>query len=102
MIMTMTIRDVRERFAETVIGKRLRTSEIAHQTAPNFIALAVLASDAMSSVAYATEEFLLHLNPAAISAFAILGFQRNALSIPIAIAIALLIGIVTVSYRQTI
>ncbi len=98
----MTIRDVRERFAETVIGKRLSTSEIAHQTAPNFIALAVLASDAMSSVAYATEEILIILNTAAISGFALLGFQGNAISIPIAIAIALLIGIVTVSYRQTI
>ena len=73
--MTMTIRDVRERFAETVIGKRLRTSEIAHQTAPNFIALAVLASDAMSSVAYATEEILIILNTAAISGFALIGFQ---------------------------
>jgi amino acid transporter len=102
MFMTMTIRDVRERFAETVIGKRLRTSEIAHQTAPNFIALAVLASDAMSSVAYATEEILIILNTAAISGFALIGFQGNSISIPIAAAIALLIGIVTVSYRQTI
>jgi len=84
----MTIRDVRERFAETVIGKRLSTSEIAHQTAPNFIALAVLASDAMSSVAYATEEILIILNTAAISGFALAGFQGNALSIPVAIAIA--------------
>ncbi len=98
----MTIRDVRERFAETVIGKRLSTSEIAHQTAPNFIALAVLASDAMSSVAYATEEIMIILNTAAISGFALVGFQGNAISIPVAIAIALLIGIVTVSYRQTI
>ena len=98
----MTIRDVRERFAETVIGKRLSSSEIAHQTAPNFIALAVLASDAMSSVAYATEEILIILNTAAISGFALVGFQGNAISIPIAAAIALLIGIVTVSYRQTI
>lgn len=100
--MSMTIRDVRERFAETVIGKRLSTAEIAHQTAPNFIALAVLASDAMSSVAYATEEILIILNTAAIGGFALLGFQGNAISIPIAIAIALLIGIVTISYRQTI
>ncbi len=98
----MSIRDVQERFAETVIGKRLSSSEIAHQTAPNFIALAVLASDAMSSVAYATEEILIILNTAAISGFAIIGFQGNAISIPVAAAIALLIGIVTVSYRQTI
>ncbi len=98
----MTIRDVRERFAETLIGKRLRSAEISHQTAPNFIALAVLASDAMSSVAYATEEILIILNTAAISGFAFAGFQGNAISIPIAIAISILIGIVTISYRQTI
>ena len=50
----MAIRDVQDRFAEAVLGKRLRSADITHQTAPNFIALAVLASDAMSSVAYAT------------------------------------------------
>jgi amino acid transporter len=98
----MAIRDVRDRFAETVLGKRLQNAEIAHQTAPNFIALAVLASDALSSVAYATEEILIILNTAAIGGFVFLGFQGNAVSIPIAIAIALLIGIVTISYRQTI
>src|SRR5215218_1484132 len=102
MIMTMTIRDVRERFAETVIGKRLSTSEIAHQTSPNFIALAVLASDALSSVAYATEEILIILNTAAISGFTFLGFHGNGISIPIALAISILIAIVTISYRQTI
>ena len=98
----MAIRDVRDRFADTVLGRRLQNAEIAHQTAPNFIALAVLASDALSSVAYATEEILIILNTAAIGGFVFLGFQGNAVSIPIAIAIALLIGIVTISYRQTI
>src|SRR5689334_3615769 len=98
----MAMQDVREQFAEMMLGTRLRTAEIAHQTAPNFVALAVLASDALSSVAYATEEILIILNTAAISGFAIAGFQGNAISIPVAIAIALLIGIVTVSYRQTI
>ncbi len=98
----MSIRDIREQFADVVLGERLRSAEISHQTAPNFIALAVLASDALSSVAYATEEILIILNTAAISGFVLIGFQGNAISIPIAIAIALLIGIVTVSYRQTI
>jgi amino acid transporter len=98
----MAMQDVRERFAEMMLGTRLRTAEIAHQTAPNFVALAVLASDALSSVAYATEEILLILNMAAISGFAIGAFHGNAVSIPIAIAIAILIGIVTISYRQTI
>lgn len=98
----MTIHEVQEQFAERILGKRLQTDEIKHQTAPNFIALAVLASDALSSVAYATEEILIILNTAAISSFVFLGFQGNAISIPIAIAIAMLIGIVTISYRQTI
>lgn len=98
----MAIRDARERVADLVIGERLETAAIAHQTAPNFIGLAVLASDALSSVAYATEEILIILNTAAISGFVFLGFVGNAISIPIAIAIAALIAIVTISYRQTI
>lgn len=98
----MTIRDVREQFAERLLGHRLRTAEISHQTANNPIALAVLASDALSSVAYATEEILIILNVAAIGSFTLLGLRGNAISIPIAIAIAVLIGIVTISYRQTI
>jgi amino acid transporter len=98
----MAIRDVQERFAHLVFGERLKTEEISHQTASNPIALAVLASDALSSVAYATEEILIILNMAAISSFSLLGFTGNAASIPIAIAIAILIGIVTISYRQTI
>ncbi len=98
----MSIHDARERFATLVFGKRLQTADISHQTASNPIALAVLASDALSSVAYATEEILLILNTAAIGTFALFGFSGNTVSIPIAIAIAILIGIVTISYRQTI
>ncbi len=98
----MSIHDAQERVADIVLGKRLQTADISHQTAPNPIALAVLASDALSSVAYATEEILIILNTAAISSFVLVGFQGNAISIPIAIAIAALIAIVTISYRQTI
>ncbi len=71
----MTVRDVRERFASTLLGQRLRSADIAHQTAPNFIALAVLASDALSSCAYATEELLIILNTAAIGGFTLFGFH---------------------------
>ncbi len=98
----MSIRETRERLADIVIGERLQTADISHQTAPNFVALAVLASDALSSVAYATEEILIILNTAALGSFALFGFTGNAISIPIAIGIALLIAIVTISYRQTI
>ncbi|HEX2618771.1 MAG TPA: APC family permease [Phototrophicaceae bacterium] len=98
----MSLHEVQEQVADLIIGKRLQTEDISHQTAPNFIALAVLASDALSSVAYATEEILIILNTAAIGSFVLLGFQGNQISIPIAIAIAILIAIVTISYRQTI
>nr|MCU0497647.1 APC family permease [Anaerolineae bacterium] len=93
-------RDFRDRVEDVLIGQPLETSQITHQTAPNFIALAVLASDALSSVAYATEEILIILNMAAISGMTFLGFYGNAISLPI--AISLLIAIVTISYRQTI
>ncbi len=98
----MSLRDIRERFEGILLGAPLETSEMSHQTAPNPIALAVLASDALSSVAYATEEILIILNTAAISGVAIIGFQGNAISIPVAIAISILIAIVSISYRQTI
>src|SRR5512145_2838681 len=98
----MSFHDLQEKFAGMLFGERLQTEAIKHQTAPNFIALAVLASDALSSVAYATEEILIILNTAAIGAFTLVGFQGNAISIPVALAIAVLIAIVTISYRQTI
>lgn len=98
----MSAHDVRERVGALLLGERLETEQVQHQTAPNSIALAVLASDALSSVAYATEEILIILNTAAIGSFVLLGFTGNAISIPIAIAIATLIAIVSISYRQTI
>ncbi len=66
----------------------------AHEKLPKWMALAVLSSDALSSIAYATEEMLIPL--AAFSMAAVI------YSIPIAIAIALLLIIVTMSYKQTI
>lgn len=77
-----------------LIGRPLPTQDLAHQSVSRFIGLAVFASDALSSTAYATEEILL------ILAFAGTGFLN--LSIPISIAIAVLLIIVTLSYRQTI
>lgn len=87
-----------------VLGKRLDTKEAPHQSISKPVGLAVFASDAVSSTAYATEEVLLILSLAVsggatmwITSGSILG-----LSIPIAIAIAILLVIVTISYRQTI
>jgi amino acid transporter len=65
-----------------------------HERIPKWKALAVLSSDALSSVAYATEEILIPLSLFAMTAVA--------WSIPIALAIGALLLIITVSYRQTI
>ncbi|MBD2608376.1 APC family permease [Scytonema hofmannii FACHB-248] len=77
-----------------LLGKSLPTSAHAEERLSNAAALAVLSSDALSSVAYATEEILLVLVTAGSSALG--------LSVPIAVAIIALLGIVILSYRQTI
>jgi len=77
-----------------LLGKSLPTSAHAEERLSNAAALAVLSSDALSSVAYATEEILLILVTAGSSALG--------LSVPIAVAIIILLGIVILSYRQTI
>jgi hypothetical protein len=76
------------------LGKSLPTSAHSEERLTNAAALAVLSSDALSSVAYATEEILLVLVAA--------GSGALGLSISIAIAIILLLCIVVLSYRQTI
>ncbi len=77
-----------------IVGNPLSTEELHNECIPKWKALAVLSSDALSSVAYATEEVLIPLSLFATAALA--------WSIPIASAIAALILIVTISYRQTI
>ncbi len=93
-----TTKDDRSRFNlyRLLFGKPLATKELPHQAVSRPVGLAVFASDALSSTAYATEEILIILSMAGTGA-ALLG-----LSIPIAIAIAVLLVIVTISYRQTI
>ena len=77
-----------------VVGDPLSSELMHNERIPKWKALAVLSSDALSSVAYATEEVLIPLSLFASAAVA--------WSIPIALAITLLIVIVTISYRQTI
>lgn len=77
-----------------LLGRPLHTAEAHHQRLANPVALAVFSSDALSSVAYATEEILLVLVLAGSGA---LGW-----SMPIAGAIGVLLVIVATSYRQTI
>jgi amino acid transporter len=65
-----------------------------HQTIGKAIGLAVFASDALSSTAYATQEILIILAMAGTLAF---GY-----AFPISLAIVALMAIVTISYEQTI
>jgi len=76
------------------VGSPLATAQARHERLSKASALAVFSSDALSSVAYATEEILLVLMLAGAAALAY--------SIPIGIAIVVLIVVVVSSYRQTI
>ena len=78
-----------------LIGDPLQTSEAGHQKLSNVIALPVFASDALSSVAFATEEMMAALLVAgAVPFFGLTPF--------LAAGVVLLLAIVVVSYRQTI
>jgi amino acid transporter len=78
----------------SLIGRPLATADAPHQTIGKAIGLAVFASDALSSTAYATQEILIILAAAGTVAF---GY-----AFPIAVAIVVLLTIVTLSYQQTI
>ncbi len=84
----------RRRLSRFLIGPPLATAEMPRQTVGKVVGLAVFASDALSSTAYATEEILFVL--------ALAGAAYFALSIPMSLAIAALLLVLTVSYRQTI
>jgi amino acid transporter len=77
-----------------LLGQPIHSNEAGHQRLSNPVALAVFSSDALSSVAYATEEILL--------ALAIAGAGALGIAWPISLAIATLLVIVAFSYRQTI
>jgi amino acid transporter len=77
-----------------LIGRPLQTADAPHQTIGKAIGLAVFASDALSSTAYATQEILVILAAAGAVAF---GYV-----FPISIAIVALLSIVTLSYQQTV
>lgn len=79
-----------------IFGNPFPTHRAHHTRLPNVLALPVFASDALSSVAYATEEILLVLVLVAATP-AVLGHAW-----PIGLAIAALLVAVVTSYRQTI
>ena len=77
-----------------LMGTPLPTSQMSHERIDAPVGLAVFASDALSSVAYATEEILL--------ALVLVGTSGLPYMLPVAVGISLLIWIVAFSYRQTI
>ncbi|MGZ3789475.1 MAG: APC family permease [Bacteriovorax sp.] len=85
---------IKRMLARVFIGKPIPNEEAHHEVITKKIGLALFASDALSSVAYATQEILLIL--------AIAGAASFHLSLPIAGVIVLLLAILTLSYRQTI
>src|SRR5439155_11567106 len=82
-----------------ILGRPLASEEAHHQLLPKILALPVFASDALSSVAYATEEIMLVL----ITAGTMIDPRKNlGKSMGIAVAVGILMVIVVISYRQTV
>jgi amino acid transporter len=81
-----------------LIGSPLETESLHEQRLSKKAALAVLASDNLSSSAYATEEILLALTAGVAAGLAVPLYY----SVPIGLAIGLLTLIVVISYGQTL
>ena len=77
-----------------LVGDPLKSTQAADERLSKTLALAIFSSNAISSVAYATEEILLVLILA--------GTAAVAWSIPISLAILFLVVVLTISYRQII
>ncbi|MEW4371953.1 APC family permease [Paenibacillus kandeliae] len=77
-----------------LIGRPMKSAELEAEKLGKLKALAILSSDALSSVAYGTEQILLVLMVAGVTALWY--------SVPISIAVLGLLVILVISYRQTI
>jgi len=77
-----------------IFGRHLATADAPHQTISKKVGLAVFASDALSSSAYAIDEILIVLILAGTAALSV--------SLPIALTIIGLLILLTISYEQTI
>ena len=75
-----------------LIGPALRSETQSAQLLPKWLALPVFSSDTISSVAYATEQILLVAGLG--------GAAYLSLATPVAAAVAVLLAIVVLSYRQ--
>src|SRR6188508_1963150 len=77
-----------------IFGRPLASERLEHERLNKKTALAVLSSDAISSVAYATDQILLVL--------AVLGSAALSFVVPISGVIVTLLVLVALSYRQTV
>jgi amino acid transporter len=77
-----------------LVGRAFTSNKLEHTLLPKSLALPVFASDALSSVAYATGEVFIALS--------IVSTMFKHLVMPISFAIAALMAIVVASYRQTV
>jgi amino acid transporter len=77
-----------------LVGRPVRSEMLGEATLPKKIALPVFASDALSSVAYATEEILLVLSAGGLALFHFTWY--------IAAGVGLLMLVVVASYRQNV
>jgi amino acid transporter len=77
-----------------LLGQPMRSDRLGHTLLPKRIALPVFASDALSSVAYATEEILIVLSVGGIAFFHYTPY--------VALAVAVLMLVVVASYRQNV
>jgi amino acid transporter len=91
---TQPIGRIAARGRRILFGRPLASDEEAEERLSIPKALAVFSSDNLSSVAYATEAIMFTLVAAGTAAFW--------LTIPISIAIVTILGIIVISYRQTI
>ncbi|ASS74054.1 amino acid permease [Tumebacillus algifaecis] len=82
------------KFKRFLIGRPMKSTELAAEKLTKRKALAVLSSDALSSVAYGTEQILMVLMAVGVAALWY--------SIPISFAVLLLLAILILSYRQII
>ncbi len=83
------------RLKSTLLGKPLHTDQLIHERLGKPTALAVFASDNLSSSAYATEEILRVLLP-------VVGIAAFTLVMPITLAMLVVLAFLILSYRQTI
>jgi amino acid transporter len=84
------------RFKRRIIGTPLATERLIHERLGKPTALAVFASDNLSSSAYATEEIL------RVLLYAGIGTAAFAHVVPITVALLLVLAVLLFSYRQTI